>query len=144
VDYFAARTLDAEQTLLQNTVAQYEQALQLNEERYKGGLASEVEVEQARTILETTRAQLVDVGVARAQYEHAAAVLVGKPPEQFSLPPLPPRSFRECSGWHCKDRLLSTRQYCRVRRIRKWNHYYSAPRTKRSMVGRCLCSGHHS
>ena len=89
VDYFAARTLDAEQTLLQNTVAQYEQALQLNEERYKGGLASEVEVEQARTILETTRAQLVDVGVARAQYEHAAAVLVGKPPEEFSLPPLP-------------------------------------------------------
>jgi NodT family efflux transporter outer membrane factor (OMF) lipoprotein len=89
VDYFAARTLDAEQKLLQNTVGQFEQALQLNEERYKGGLASEVEVEQARTILETTRAQLVDVGVARAQYEHAAAVLVGKPPEDFSLPPLP-------------------------------------------------------
>src|SRR5215469_18014999 len=89
IDYFAARTLDAEEKLLQNTVAQYEQALQLNEERYRGGLASEVEVEQARTILETTRAQLVDVGVARAQYEHAAAVLVGKPPAAFSLPPLP-------------------------------------------------------
>lgn len=89
VDYFAARTLDEEEKLLQNTVAQYEQALQLNEERYQGGLASEVEVEQARTILETTRAQLVDVGVARAQYEHAAAVLVGKAPADFSLPPLP-------------------------------------------------------
>jgi len=89
VDYFAARTLDAEEKLLQHTVAQYEQALQLNEERYKGGLASEVEVEQARTILETTRAQMVDVGVARAQYEHAAGVLVGKPPAEFSLPPLP-------------------------------------------------------
>jgi NodT family efflux transporter outer membrane factor (OMF) lipoprotein len=89
IDYFAARTLDAEEKLLQNTVAQYEQALQLNEERYNGGLASEVEVEQARTILETTRAQLVDVGVARAQYEHAVAVLVGKPPADFSLPPLP-------------------------------------------------------
>jgi NodT family efflux transporter outer membrane factor (OMF) lipoprotein len=89
IDYFAARTLDAEEELFQNTVAQYEQALQLNEERYLGGLASEVEVEQARTILETTRAQLVDVGVARAQYEHAAAVLVGKPPADFSLPPLP-------------------------------------------------------
>ena len=92
IDYFAARTLDAEESLLQNTVAQYEQALQLNEERYQGGLASEVEVEQARTILETTRAQLVDVGVARAQYEHAAAVLVGKPPADFSLPPLPLRT----------------------------------------------------
>lgn len=89
VDYFAARTLDAEEKLLRNTVAQYEQALQLNEERYKGGLGSEVEVEQARTILETTQAQLVDVGVARAQYEHAAAVLVGKPPAEFNLPPLP-------------------------------------------------------
>ena len=89
VDYFAARTLDAEEKLLHDTVAQYQQALQLNEERYKGGLASEVEVEQARTILETTQAQLVDVGVARAQYEHAAAVLVGKVPADFNLPPLP-------------------------------------------------------
>src|SRR6201993_3617576 len=89
VDYFAARALDAEEKLLQDTVVQYEQALQLNEDRYQGGLASEVEVEQARTILETTRAQLVDVGVARAQYEHATAVLVGKPPADFSLPPLP-------------------------------------------------------
>jgi NodT family efflux transporter outer membrane factor (OMF) lipoprotein len=89
IDYFAARTLDAEEKLLQNTVVQYQQALQLNEDRYQGGLASEVEVEQARTILETTRAQLVDVGVARAQYEHAAAVLIGKPPAGFSLPPLP-------------------------------------------------------
>lgn len=89
VDYFAARTLDAEEKLLQDTVGQYQQALQLNEERYKGGLASEVEVEQARTILETTQAQLVDVGVTRAQYEHAAAVLVGKPPADFSLPALP-------------------------------------------------------
>ena len=89
VDYFAARTLDAEEKLLQDTVGQYQQALQLNEERYKGGLASEVEVEQARTILETTQAQLVDVGIARAQYEHAAAVLVGKPPADFSLPSLP-------------------------------------------------------
>ena len=89
VDYFAARTLDAEEKLLKDTVAQYEQAFQLNEDRYKGGLGSEVEVEQAKTILETTRAQLVDVGVARAQYEHAVAVLIGKAPAAFSLPPLP-------------------------------------------------------
>jgi NodT family efflux transporter outer membrane factor (OMF) lipoprotein len=89
IDYFAARTLDAEEKLLKDTVAQYEQALQLNEDRYQGGLASEVEVEQARTILETTRAQMIDVGVARAQYEHAVAILIGKPPAEFSLPPLP-------------------------------------------------------
>jgi NodT family efflux transporter outer membrane factor (OMF) lipoprotein len=89
IDYFAARSLDAEEKLLQDTVAQYQQAFQLNEDRFQGGLASEVEVEQARTILETTRAQMVDVGVARAQYEHAVAVLVGKPPADFTLPPLP-------------------------------------------------------
>lgn len=89
VDYFAARTLDTEQKLLQNTVAQYEQAFQLNEDRYRGGLGSELEVQQSKTILETTRAQLVDVGVARAQYEHAVAVLVGKAPADFTLPPLP-------------------------------------------------------
>jgi NodT family efflux transporter outer membrane factor (OMF) lipoprotein len=58
-------------------------------DRYEGGLASEVEVEQARTILETTRAQMIDVGVARAQFEHALAILIGKPPAEFSLPPLP-------------------------------------------------------
>jgi NodT family efflux transporter outer membrane factor (OMF) lipoprotein len=89
VDYFAARALDAEEKLLRDTVAQYEQALQLNEDRYHGGIGSEVEVEQARTILETTHAQAVDVGVTRAQYEHALAVLIGKAPANFSLPPLP-------------------------------------------------------
>jgi NodT family efflux transporter outer membrane factor (OMF) lipoprotein len=89
VDYFAARTLDAEEKLLQDTVKQYQEALQLTEDRYQGGVGSEVEVEQAKTILETTRAQAVDVGVARAQYEHAVAILIGKPPADFSLPPLP-------------------------------------------------------
>jgi len=89
LDYFQARTLDAEEQLLNSTVTQYEQALQLIENRFAGGLASDLEVEQARTQLETTRAQAVDVGVARAQYEHAVAVLVGKPPASFSLPPLP-------------------------------------------------------
>lgn len=89
VDYFAARSLDAEEKLLLDTVKQYGQALQLNLDRYHGGVASEVDVEQARTILETTRAQAVDVGVARAQYEHAVAVLIGKPPASFALPPLP-------------------------------------------------------
>ena len=87
--YFQARTLDAEEQLLNSTVTQYEQALELIQKRFAGGLASDVEVQQAKTQLETTRAQAVDVGVARAQYEHAVAVLIGKPPAEFSLPPLP-------------------------------------------------------
>jgi NodT family efflux transporter outer membrane factor (OMF) lipoprotein len=89
VDYFEARSLDAEEQLLNSTVKQYEQALELNENRFRGGIASEVEVEQAKTQLQTTRAIAIDVGVARAQYEHAVAILIGKPPAEFSLPPLP-------------------------------------------------------
>jgi NodT family efflux transporter outer membrane factor (OMF) lipoprotein len=87
--YFQARTLDAEEQLLNSTVTEYEQALELIKNRFAGGLASDVEVQQAETQLETTRAQAVDVGVARAQYEHAVAVLIGRPPASFSLAPLP-------------------------------------------------------
>jgi NodT family efflux transporter outer membrane factor (OMF) lipoprotein len=89
VDYFQARSLDAEEQLLNTTVKEYEQALELNETRFEGGIASEVDVEQAKTILQTTQAEAVDVGVARAQYEHAVAILIGKPPAEFSLSPLP-------------------------------------------------------
>jgi NodT family efflux transporter outer membrane factor (OMF) lipoprotein len=89
VDYFQARSLDAEEQLLNSTVTQYEQALQLTQSRFEGGIASEVEVEQAKTQLQTTRAAAIDVGVARAQFEHAVAILIGKPPAEFSLPPLP-------------------------------------------------------
>jgi NodT family efflux transporter outer membrane factor (OMF) lipoprotein len=87
--YFQARVLDAEEQLLNSTVTQYEHALELIKSRYAGGIASDVEVQQAETQLETTRAQAIDVGVARAQYEHAVAVLIGKPPASFSLAPLP-------------------------------------------------------
>ena len=89
LDYFQARSLDAEEQLLNSTVTEYEQALELNENRFQGGIASEVEVEQAKTQLQTTRAAAIDVGVLRAQYEHAVAILIGKPPAEFSLPPLP-------------------------------------------------------
>jgi NodT family efflux transporter outer membrane factor (OMF) lipoprotein len=89
IDYFLARSLDAEEQLLNSTVAEYEKALELIESRFAGGIASDVEVQQARTQLETTRAQAIDVGVARAQYEHAVAILIGRPPAAFTLPPLP-------------------------------------------------------
>jgi NodT family efflux transporter outer membrane factor (OMF) lipoprotein len=89
IDYFQARSLDAQEQLLNSTVQQYEQALELNQNRFQGGIASEVDVEQAKTQLQTTRAQAIDVGVLRAQYEHAVAILIGKPPAEFNLPPLP-------------------------------------------------------
>jgi NodT family efflux transporter outer membrane factor (OMF) lipoprotein len=84
-DYFELRSADAQKKLLDSTVSDYEKSLQLTENRHTGGLASDLDVQQARTQLETTRAEDTDVGVARAQFEHAIAVLIGKPPSTFSL-----------------------------------------------------------
>jgi NodT family efflux transporter outer membrane factor (OMF) lipoprotein len=92
LDYFQLRGLDAEKDLLDSTVVAYEKALALTQNRYKAGLASAVDVAQAETQLRTTRAQAIDVGVNRAAFEHAIAVLTGKPPSAFSLPNSPLRA----------------------------------------------------
>src|SRR6202021_2056543 len=84
-DYFQLRELDAEEQLLTSTVAAYQQALDLTENRFKGGVASEVDVAQQQTQLKTTGAQAIDIGVLRAQFEHAIAVLVGQQASTFSL-----------------------------------------------------------
>lgn len=89
VDYFELRAADAQKQLLDETVKYYEQALQLTLNRFTGGAAPKSDVAQAQTQLETTRAQDTDVGVARAQFEHAIATLLGKPPAEFGLPPRP-------------------------------------------------------
>jgi NodT family efflux transporter outer membrane factor (OMF) lipoprotein len=88
-DYFALRGLDAQKQLLDSTVIAYRKALDLTQNRYIGGLAAKAEVAQAETQLETTQAQDIDVGVARAQYEHALAALVGQPASTFSIPASP-------------------------------------------------------
>lgn len=84
-DYFQLRALDAQAQLLDSTVTAYERALELTQNRFHGGVASQVDVAQAQTQLETTRAQAIDVRVQRAQLEHAIAVLIGKNPTDFSL-----------------------------------------------------------
>jgi NodT family efflux transporter outer membrane factor (OMF) lipoprotein len=88
-DYFALRGLDTQKQLLDSTVTAYQKALELTQNRYIGGLAAKAEVAQAETQLETTEAQDIDVGVQRAQYEHALAALVGQPASTFSIAPSP-------------------------------------------------------
>lgn len=88
-DYFEVHSLDAERQILDLTVTAYEKALELTTNRYNGGAAARVEVEQAKTQLETTRAQAIDLAVQRAQFEHAVALLTGQPASTFSLPTSP-------------------------------------------------------
>jgi NodT family efflux transporter outer membrane factor (OMF) lipoprotein len=88
-NYFELRSADAQQRLLNDTVKAFEEALQLTTRRYEGGAAPKSDVAQARTQLETTQVQATDIGVQRAQFEHAIAILIGKPPADFSLPAIP-------------------------------------------------------
>ena len=75
VDYFELRGLDAQIALLQSTLTAFERALQLTRARHDQGVASGVDVAQAQTQLDTTRVQATDLQVARAQFEHAIAIL---------------------------------------------------------------------
>jgi NodT family efflux transporter outer membrane factor (OMF) lipoprotein len=88
-DYFELRSADAQKRLLDDTVKDFQDALQLTKNRFEGGAAPKSDVAQARTQLETTMVQDTDVSVQRAQFEHAIAVLLGKPPAAFGLPPSP-------------------------------------------------------
>ena len=89
LDYIELRSADAQQRLLDDTVKAYTDALRLTRNRLAGGEAPASDVAEAQTQLDTTRVQDTDVGVMRAQYEHAIATLIGKPPAAFSLPPSP-------------------------------------------------------
>lgn len=85
LDYFQLRGLDAQKQLLDTTSQAYQKALQLTVNRYNQGVASQVDVAQAQTQLAQTQAQSTDTLVARQQYEHAIAILVGKPPSEFAI-----------------------------------------------------------
>ena len=85
LDYFELRSADAQKQLLDDTVKAYTDNLGLTLNRFKGGVAPKADVAQAQTQLDTTRVQDTDVTVQRAQFEHAIAILIGKPPADFSL-----------------------------------------------------------
>jgi NodT family efflux transporter outer membrane factor (OMF) lipoprotein len=86
-DYFGLRSADLQERLLQDTVKTYEHALRITEDRYNGGAAPRADVEQAHTQLQSARVLETDIVQARANYEHAIAVLVGKTPAQLSIAP---------------------------------------------------------
>jgi NodT family efflux transporter outer membrane factor (OMF) lipoprotein len=85
-DYFQLRGLDAQLRLLAATIADLQNQLDLTQRRLAGGIGTEADVAQARTQLETVRAQLIDVGVARAQYEHAIGTLANANLSEFKIP----------------------------------------------------------
>ena len=86
VDYFEVRSADAQAKLLADTVKDYQEALRITNNRFEGGIVAESDVFQAKTQLQSAIVQQSDVAVNRAQYEHAIAVLIGQPPNSFSLP----------------------------------------------------------
>ena len=87
--YFEIRGQDALQAVLNATVKADEDLLQLAQARYEVGTDTEVSVQQATQTLESARASATNVGVARAQYEHAIATLLGKAATDFTMPVQP-------------------------------------------------------
>lgn len=83
--YFQLRSLDAQQKLLDDTVVAYQRTLQLTQNEYAQGTVARSDVIQAQTQLQSAQAAAIDNGVARAQYEHAIAVLIGEPASLFSM-----------------------------------------------------------
>ena len=83
--YFQLRVNDAQKQLFDDTITAYEKSLELTKNRYAVGVAGKVDVVQAETQLLSAQAQAIDLGVQRAQLEHAIAVLIGKAPADFSV-----------------------------------------------------------
>ncbi|MCE0521476.1 MAG: efflux transporter outer membrane subunit [Methylacidiphilales bacterium] len=85
-DYFAVRTADSQISVQLRTIESYQQNLNLTNSRFQGGISTQLDVEQAEATLASAQAQLATLRQNRAQMEHAVAVLLGVPPEGFSLP----------------------------------------------------------
>lgn len=91
-DYFQLHTVDSDAALLRRTEASYQEYLTLTRHRFEGGVATDLDVAQAETQLYDTQSALLDVGVQRAQLEHAIAILIGKAPVELSVPETPLRN----------------------------------------------------
>jgi NodT family efflux transporter outer membrane factor (OMF) lipoprotein len=83
--FFQLRGQDALQQVLDDTVAADRRTIEYARAQYETGIGDRISLVEAQNALETAEATAVGIGLARAQYEHAIAVLVGKPPAEFSL-----------------------------------------------------------
>jgi NodT family efflux transporter outer membrane factor (OMF) lipoprotein len=86
-NYFALRVADTTRHLLEDTVKAFQRSLELTQNRYKAGVAARVDVVQAEVQVKSAQASLIDVGVERAQLEHAIALQLGDVPANFALAP---------------------------------------------------------
>ena len=84
-DYLLLRVQDAQINLLATTAAAYEKSLQLTKNQYAAGVVGRGDVVQAEAQYKSTQAQVLDARILRAQLEHAIAILIGKPPAEFSI-----------------------------------------------------------
>lgn len=92
-NYFLLRALDAQIKLLNDTAATYEKTLNITQNRYNVGVAAKVDIVQAETQLQSARAQALNIGVQRAQLEHAIALLIGKSPAELTMSAAPLNTF---------------------------------------------------
>jgi NodT family efflux transporter outer membrane factor (OMF) lipoprotein len=86
-DYLQLRMSDELKRLFDFAASYYAESLRITRNQYRSGTADQSAVSQAEAQLESTQSQAIAVGVTRAQLEHAIAVLIGKPPAEFSIPP---------------------------------------------------------
>ncbi len=89
-NYFSLRISDARRRLFEESVAAYARSLDIARNQFAAGIASRIDLTQAQTLYEQTRAQLVAEGINRAQLEHAIAMLIGKTPAELAIAPAPP------------------------------------------------------
>ncbi|HYB11717.1 MAG TPA: efflux transporter outer membrane subunit, partial [Alphaproteobacteria bacterium] len=87
-NYYNLRSADELKHLLDDTVVAFTKSLQITKDRFASGTAARTDILQAQALLESTQSQAINVGVQRAQFEHAIAVLIGKAPSDFSIEPV--------------------------------------------------------
>ena len=109
VDYFSIRGQDALKKLSDETVVSFQESLRLNQALYETGIASDEAVAQAETQLESAQAQNTNLGIVRAQFEHAIATLVGQPASNFSIRTLPLQTSPPAIPYGLPSQLLERR-----------------------------------